>query len=79
LIMLGYTLGSWVLGRVVEGWSSLSTIVLIASSAQLLVLGILGEHLGRLYMESKRRPLFLVDSIYTHIRRSAYTRPPRVS
>ena len=65
LIMLGYTLGSWVLGRVVEGWTSLSTIVLIASSAQLLVLGILGEYLGRLYMESKQRPLFVVDTIYT--------------
>jgi polyisoprenyl-phosphate glycosyltransferase len=61
LIMLGYTLGSWVLGRVDHP----ITIVLIVSSAQLLVLGILGEYRGRLYMESKQRPLFVVDTFYT--------------
>ncbi|GEM_PF-3523500 len=32
-------------------------------SAQLMVLGIVGEYIGRLYMESKRRPIYLVDSI----------------
>lgn len=68
LIMLSYTLGSWALGRVVEGWTSLSTIVLIVSSVQLLVLGVLGEYLGRLYMQSKQRPLFIVDTVYTSAR-----------
>jgi polyisoprenyl-phosphate glycosyltransferase len=65
LLMLSYTLGSWALGRIVEGWTSLSTIVLIVSSVQLLVLGILGEYLGRLYMQSKERPLFIIDTVYT--------------
>ncbi len=31
--------------------------------AQLFVLGIVGEYLGRLYMESKRRPIYLIDRI----------------
>jgi dolichol-phosphate mannosyltransferase len=65
LIMLSYTLGSWVIGQTVVGWTSLSTIVLTVSSVQLLVLGILGEYLGRLYMESKGRPLFIIDTVYT--------------
>ena len=39
LAMLVYTLGSWVLGQTVEGWTSLSTMVLTVSSVQLLVLG----------------------------------------
>ena len=65
VIMLGYTLGSWAFGRTVQGWTSLSTIVLTMSSVQLLVLGILGEYLGRLYIQSKGRPLFIIDSIYT--------------
>jgi dolichol-phosphate mannosyltransferase len=38
LLLLTYTLGSWAFGRVVEGWTSLSSIFLIVSSAQLLVL-----------------------------------------
>jgi polyisoprenyl-phosphate glycosyltransferase len=63
LVLLTYTLGSWVFGRVVEGWTSLSTIVLIVSSVQLLVLGCIGEYLGRLYMEAKHRPLFVVDEV----------------
>ena len=33
----------------------------LASSAQLLMIGILGEYLGRVYDEVKRRPLYLVD------------------
>jgi dolichol-phosphate mannosyltransferase len=65
VIMLSYTLGSWAFGRTVEGWTSLTTIVLTASSVQLLVLGILGEYVGRLYMQSKGRPLFIVDTAYT--------------
>jgi polyisoprenyl-phosphate glycosyltransferase len=71
LMMLSYTLGSWALGKIVEGWTSLSTIVLIVSSVQLMVLGILGEYLGRLYIQSKQRPLFIVDSIYTAPRQAS--------
>lgn len=63
LLLLTYTLGSWAFGRVVEGWTSLSSIFLIVSSAQLLVLGCIGEYLGRLYMESKHRPLFVVNEV----------------
>jgi polyisoprenyl-phosphate glycosyltransferase len=68
-MMLSYTLGSWALGRTVEGWTSLSTIILTVSSVQLLVLGILGEYLGRLYMQSKQRPLFIVDTVYGSVSR----------
>ncbi|MGH7986966.1 MAG: glycosyltransferase, partial [Candidatus Binataceae bacterium] len=66
LLMLGYTLGSWATGRVVTGWTSLTTIVLILGSMQLMLFGLLGEYVGRLYIESKRRPLFIVDRIVTH-------------
>jgi dolichol-phosphate mannosyltransferase len=39
------------------------SVVLVLGSAQLLVLGVIGEYLGRLYQESKRRPLFIVEEI----------------
>jgi polyisoprenyl-phosphate glycosyltransferase len=63
LLSLSYTIGSWMLGATVTGWTSLATILLIIGGVQLLMLGVIGEYLGRLYMESKRRPLFVVDDI----------------
>ena len=65
LLMLGYTFGSWALGHVVTGWTSLLTVVLILGSAQLILFGLLGEYVGRLYLETKRRPLFVIDQVLT--------------
>jgi polyisoprenyl-phosphate glycosyltransferase len=65
LLMVGYTLGSWALGHVVEGWTSLLTVVLILGSTQLILFGLLGEYVGRLYLETKRRPLFVIDRVLT--------------
>lgn len=45
----------------VPGWATLMLGISLASSAQLLMTGILGEYLGRVYDEVKRRPLYLVD------------------
>lgn len=61
--LLLYTIFAWVAGRVLPGWTSLASIMLILGSIQLLVLGIFGEYLGRMYMETKRRPLFIVNEI----------------
>jgi hypothetical protein len=48
----------------VPGWATLMLAVSLASSAQLLMIGILGEYLGRVYDEVKRRPLYLVDGTH---------------
>lgn len=66
LLMLVYTLGSWATGHVVDGWTSLTTIVLILGSLQLILFGLLGEYIGRMYIELKQRPLFTIDRIVTH-------------
>ncbi|WP_109578378.1 glycosyltransferase family 2 protein [Aminobacter sp. AP02] len=63
LMALGYTIFSWAAGSVLPGWTSLAAIILILGSVQLLVLGIFGEYLGRMYMEAKRRPLYIVNEI----------------
>ena len=79
LLMLGYTLGSWAIGNVVKGWSSLLTVVLILGSTQLILFGLLGEYVGRLYLESKRRPLFVIDQLLTQSTSVAESaRAPRV-
>jgi dolichol-phosphate mannosyltransferase len=61
--MLVYTLYAWFMGHTIEGWTSLMTVVLLLGSVQLLVMGVFGEYLGRLYMESKRRPLYVIERV----------------
>jgi hypothetical protein len=47
-------------GQVVPGWTTLMILVSLGSCAQLLMMGILGEYVGRIYEEVKRRPLYVV-------------------
>lgn len=58
--------GAWALyikvhGVTVPGWTTIMILVALGSSAQLLVMGILGEYVGRIYEEVKRRPLYAIS------------------
>ena len=48
------------LGHTVPGWSSLMAAIGLLTGTQFLMLGIIGAYLGRLYDQSKGRPLFLI-------------------
>jgi polyisoprenyl-phosphate glycosyltransferase len=61
IVALVFTLASWMVNATIPGWTSLMTVILVLGSAQLLMVGVLGEYIGRLYMESKRRPLFVLS------------------
>ncbi|MEA1083596.1 MAG: glycosyltransferase [Sphingomonas sp.] len=63
LLLLFYILWGFFEGSPVQGWTSTMLVVTILSAAQMFVLGMIGEYLGRLYIESKRRPLYLVADI----------------
>jgi polyisoprenyl-phosphate glycosyltransferase len=56
---------SWITGTTVPGWTSVMVVVLALGGIQLAVLGIIGEYLGRLYIEAKRRPLYVIDEVRT--------------
>ncbi|MEQ9641498.1 MAG: glycosyltransferase family 2 protein [Alphaproteobacteria bacterium] len=47
-------------GRDVPGYASLMVVVLVLGGIQLITLGVLGEYLGRIFEETKRRPLYVV-------------------
>ena len=61
LYIVGHTLMS---GIDVPGYASLLVAVLFIGSLQLISLGILGEYIGRIYLESKRRPTYLLRAIH---------------
>jgi dolichol-phosphate mannosyltransferase len=60
-----YTLVQWYLGQTIVGWTSLMLVVVLFGSVQLFCLGIVGEYLGRTYVEAKRRPLFTIREVIT--------------
>ncbi|WP_171123076.1 MULTISPECIES: glycosyltransferase family 2 protein [unclassified Ruegeria] len=60
-LMAVYVFWSLILYSTVAGWASTVLVISFFSGIQLLTLGIIGEYLGRLYVEAKGRPLFFVD------------------
>lgn len=64
LILAVYILYSVVFIGAVKGWASLFLGFLVFSSVQLFCIGLVGEYVGRIYIESKRRPLYVIKEIY---------------
>jgi polyisoprenyl-phosphate glycosyltransferase len=62
-LLFCYTVVGWLLGSTVVGWASVMATVSLFAGAQLAVLGIIGEYLGRLVQEAKGRPLFIIETI----------------
>ncbi len=52
---------TFVLGKTVAGWASLVTIIFFFSGIQLLSLGVIGEYIGKIYLETKARPRFIIE------------------
>ena len=63
LVMIGYNVTRWATGNTVTGWASLACSVWLIGGLILLALGVIGEYLGKLYMESKGRPRFLIREV----------------
>ncbi len=58
LVSAGWVIVSFLLGRTVPGWASVTVAVLFLSAVQLLCLGVLGAYVGRIYDEVRHRPLY---------------------
>jgi dolichol-phosphate mannosyltransferase len=60
---IGYVVFSWILLDTFPGWASTVFIISVLGAIQLFVFGIIGEYVGRIYMESKKRPKYVVSEI----------------
>ncbi|WP_196048920.1 glycosyltransferase family 2 protein [Clostridium saudiense] len=61
LVALLYFLIIWIMGKTVQGWTTVVASIWMLGGIQLLCLGIIGEYIGKIYMESKARPKFIID------------------
>ena len=50
-------------GETPQGWASLMAVTLLLAGVQLIMLGVLGEYLGRLFLTVNRKPQFVVRDI----------------
>jgi glycosyltransferase involved in cell wall biosynthesis len=50
--------------QAITGWSSLMITILLMGGVQLITIGIMGEYIGRISEESKKRPLYIIEKIY---------------
>ena len=63
VLIILYILYAWTAGQNIQGWTSLMLVVVVLGAVQMFVLALMGEYIGRLYNEAKRRPLYIVQEI----------------
>lgn len=68
MLLLAYTLLRWLEGETIVGWSSIMAAITAFSAIQLICIGIIGEYIGRLVQENKKRPMFMIESLVTGAR-----------
>jgi polyisoprenyl-phosphate glycosyltransferase len=58
-----YSIYAWLYLQVVPGWTSIMISIIVVSFFQLIALSVIGEYVGRIYLSSKNRPLFIIDAV----------------
>ena len=60
LLYIPYIMYSFYFGHIISGWASMIATIAFFGGLQLMILGIIGLYLGKLFMQSKQRPLYIV-------------------
>lgn len=63
IAMLIYCIAEHSMGNTVSGWASLGVSIWAIGGLQMLMLGVVGEYVGKIYLETKRRPKYIIESV----------------
>lgn len=61
--MLIYCIYEHLIGNTVSGWASLGVSIWAIGGLQMLMLGVVGEYVGKVYLETKHRPKYIIESV----------------
>ena len=69
---LSFLTGMWSIvehfyGNIVSGWASMTSLICFIGGVQLVCLGILGEYIGKIYLETKARPRYIISERTTDV------------
>jgi len=63
IAMLIYCVYEHIIGNTVSGWASLGVSIWAIGGLQLLMIGVVGEYVGKIYLETKHRPKYIIESV----------------
>ena len=63
LVMLIYSLVVNALGQTETGWTSMMMSIWLLGGLQLMAVGIIGEYVGKAYLETKKRPKYIIETV----------------
>jgi len=77
VVVMLFAIVSWMLGKTIQGWTTIIILLSFLFSVQLVIIGVLGEYVGKIYEEVKRRPLYIVAERINFARRRRASRASR--
>jgi len=60
ILMFLIVVRTLIMGNPTSGWTSIMTVILFLGGLQLLSIGIMGKYIGKIFLETKKRPIYLV-------------------
>lgn len=66
LIVLAYSFIRYLCGATVDGWAFLACSIWIVGGLEMVCIGLIGEYIGKIYAESKRRPKYFIEKVVTN-------------